>query len=138
MKTASYIGFNNDICTCGYVFDTINGVPCLVLKQMPGSKTAITLLVEDIVNQLLRGDLLGVDATKMRVFEFYPPSINPLVNWQEVTFKVAKREPRKTIVESIVEFFKPMEQPYVVWNPSWNPIGGPLQQKLSALDPALV
>lgn len=138
MKTHQYIGFNNNLCTCGYVYREIDGVPHLVLKQLPGSTTSITNLVETIVSQLLAHDIFGVDATKLRVFEFYPASMTPLVEWQEVKFKhVAKRQPRKTIAQSIVEFFQPTEQPFVVWNPEWYPVHVDLQKRLSQLDPEL-
>lgn len=138
MKIHNYIGFDGNLCTCGYVYRDIDGVPHLVLKQLPGSTTSITNLVETIVSQLLAHDIFGVDATKLRVFEFYPASMTPLVEWQEVKFEhVAKRQPRKTIVQSIVEIFKPTEQPFVVWNPEWHRVEAALQQRLSQLDPAL-
>ena len=137
MKTHTYIGFTGSLCTCGYVLGDIDGVPHLVLKQLQGSATSITNLVETIVSQLLSGDLFGIDATKVRVFEFYPATMKPLVSWQEVSFEIAKREPRRTIVESIIEVFKPTEQPYVAWKPQWNPVPISLQQRLSELDPAL-
>ena len=138
MKTHSYIGFNGNLCTCGYALNDIDSVPHLVLKQLQGSSTSITNLVETIVTQLLAGDLFGVDARRLRVFEFYPASMKPVVSWQEVSFQVAKREPRITIAESIIELFKASEQPYVVWKPEWHPVPATLQQRLSLLDPALL
>jgi hypothetical protein len=104
---------------------------------LPGSTTSITNLVGTIVTQLLARDLFGTDATKMRVFEFYPQSMVPLASWQEVTFKVAQRKPRRTIVESIIEMFKATEQPCVVWDPECNAITESQKQKLSVMDVAL-
>ena len=134
MKTVHYIGFDNRICSCEYATGTIDGRPCLVVKQTSNSTTSITNKIEDIVSQLLATDLFGIDATQLRVFEFYPPELNPLAVWHEVGFEgVQKRNPRKTIVQKLVELVSPTEQPYVVWNPGWNGVRPELQQQLAKI-----
>lgn len=139
MQVTNYIGFNNQVCQCEFVSGTVNGDEVLVLKQTANSKTSITNMVENIVSGLLAGDLNGIDATKLRVFEFYSPSVTPLVSWQEVTFAgVARRSPRKTILQRLVEFVRPTEQPFVVWHPAWSAVPNGLQVQLAGLDPALV
>ena len=139
MQTVNYIGINNQVCQCEFVTGTVNGGEVLVLKQTPNSTTSITNMVESIVSALLSGPLNNMDATKLRVFEFYSPSIKPLIVWQEVVFSgVAKREPRRTILEKLVEFIRPTEQPYVVWAPQWAPVSPALATQLALIDPALV
>jgi len=139
LATHNYIGFNNQLCTCGYVIGNIDGIPVLVVVQFKESTTSITNMIETIVSQLLASALLGVNAHQLRVFEFYSPSMNPLIVWQEVKFgEVALRKPRKTIVESISEWFKPTEQPFVAWIPDWYGVPTRLAERLSALNPALV
>lgn len=139
MQVTNYIGFNNQVCQCEFVSGTVNGVEVLVLKQTANSKTSITNMIENIVSGLLASDLNDIDATNLRVFEFYPPGIAPQVSWQEVTFGgVARRSPRKTILQRLVEFVRPTEQPFVVWNPAWSGVPTGLQIQLAGLDPALV
>lgn len=139
MQATNYIGFNNQVCQCEFATGTVSGEEVLVLKQTANSTTSITNVVENIVSGLLVGPLYGKDATKLRVFEFYSPTLKPLVVWQEVTFAgVAKREPRRTIVQKLGEFIRPTEQPYVVWAPQWGAVLPSLEAQLASLDPALV
>lgn len=139
MQPTSYIGFSNQVCQCEYVDGKVNGEHVLILKQTANSKTSITNMVEHIVSGLLAGPLNSVDARKLRVFEFYSPSLAPLVSWQEVTFSgVERRSPRKTIIQQLIEYVRPTEQPFVVWQPAWNPVSQQLQSQLAALDQALI
>jgi hypothetical protein len=107
MQTINYIGFGNLVCQCDYVTGNINGNEVLILKQTNGSKTTITNVVENIMSGLLAGPLSNVDATKLRVFEFYSPSLRPSVVWQEVNFAgAARRSPRRSIIQQVIEYFK--------------------------------
>lgn len=134
MKKLHYIGFSNQVCSCRYKTVTIDGRLCLVIQQTEDSTTSITNTIETLVSQILATDLLGMDPTDLRVFEHYPASLKPIVEWQEVTFEGnQKRKPRRTIVQALMELVSPTEQPYVVWNPNWYQVSTAMQAKLAAL-----
>lgn len=133
MKKMHYIGFLNQVCSCGYKTVTIDGRLCLIVQQTPDSTTSITNTIETIVSQILATDLLGTDPAELRVFEHYPASMKPIVEWQEVTFEGKdKRKPRRTIVQALMELVSPSQQPYVVWNPDWHQVSPSMQVKLAA------
>lgn len=99
-------------------------------------KTSITNVIEVIVRQLLAGDLFGTNPAKLRIFEFYPKSLAPMVGWQEVSFAdMGKRQPRMSFLEKIKDFFKPTDQPYYVDKPQWGAVPTNLQAQLVALAP---
>jgi hypothetical protein len=133
MKKLHYIGFSNQVCSCGYKTVTIDGRLCLIIQQTQDSTTSITNTIETLVSQILATDLLGTDPAELRVFEHYPANMKPIVEWQEVTFEEKhKRKPRRTIVQALVDLVSPTEQPYVVWHPNWYGVSASMQAKLAA------
>lgn len=136
LKKQKYIGFNNDVCECEYLVGTVGNDQVLIIKQLDLQYTSITNCIETIVSSLLAGDLFGSDPASMRIFEFYPKSLEPLIGWQAVHFgDSGKRQPRMSFLEKIKDYFSPTEQPYYVDKPSWNPITPEYQAKLVALAP---
>ncbi|OTP78876.1 hypothetical protein [Caballeronia sordidicola] len=137
MKQVPYIGFGT-VNMADYTTGMVGNDQVLVIAQRQDAKTSITNVIEQIVMNLLAGDLFEVDAPTLRIFEFYPSALSPIVQWQEVEFAiVVRREVRKTVVDQVKEFFKGAKvQPYVVANPGWNPVPATLQANLVALDPA--
>lgn len=136
MKQVSYVF--GALHKANYTTGTVGGDHVLVIAQRQDASTSITNAIEQIVMNLLAGDLIESDARKLRIFEFYPASLNPLAQWQEVRFAtVVRRQVRKTVVDHVKEFFMGAAvQPFVVADPHWNPVPPALQAQLVALDPA--
>jgi hypothetical protein len=139
MKKLKYQGFDRQ-AECAYAIGEMNGTTLLVFKMLNLSRTSITNVIEDITSEILRTDLRGVDPAKVRFFEYYPPSMEPLRVWQEVTFGDSHLMRPKTgilqsIWQSIRKFFGKQQQDcyWVVSAPNWLAVDAELQKHLAPL-----
>ncbi|WP_429322460.1 hypothetical protein [Paraburkholderia sp. GAS448] len=136
MKTLQYQGFvPGYYAQCRYTFRFANETPTLVLMQDPDANLFLDNSIEAIVTELLRTELLDVDATQLRVFR-----MDSSRGWSEVRFDtVARRKVKLTWFQSLkVVFGYSDTQPFEVSDPSWEPVTPEQRAFLESLDhPAL-
>lgn len=70
------------------------------------TKTSITNLIEGLASQVLATDLAGVEPGLVDFYEFYPPHMSPIQEWQKVTFAEVGpvRNPPRGMLERIIRF----------------------------------
>jgi hypothetical protein len=86
LKPLRYDGFVEP-STCHYAIGELDGKPAVVFVQGPLSNTGITNVIEVLASRVLAAELAGRQPADVRFFEHYPPALNPIREWQEVTFK---------------------------------------------------
>lgn len=125
MKKLNYNGFGNAQSSCEYGIGQIGDQTALVFYAPKLHGTSITNMIETLTTHVLSSDLQGQDPRTVRVFEHYDPSINPLVEWQEVTFKdIGKVNPRTSVLQKMLALVVPSNKPpeWYVDGPSWKPV----------------
>jgi hypothetical protein len=126
MKTLNYNGFSNTPSTCEYGIGDIHGKTAIVFYQGAMGGTSITNMIEALTMHVLSTDLQGVDPAQVRVFEHYAPSLNPLAEWQEVTFlDKGEIQEDKGIARKLIELVLSSSNTTKQWyvnNPAWLPV----------------
>jgi hypothetical protein len=90
VKSLAYPGFENQPCFCDYLViseDSLpGGLPGIIFVQRSRMPTSITNRIEIIASMMLKQDFLGVSPGSLRFFEYYPAHLQPIIDWQEVSF----------------------------------------------------
>ena len=97
--------------------------------------TSITNSIEAIVGLMLRQDFAGLSPKSLRFFEYYPPNLKPIVDWQEVSFSETKSHFLKNDLWSRAtrKLFSAEPDYWSVDHPSWSPVGPALKADLRRL-----
>jgi hypothetical protein len=139
MKSITYQGFGRQDNVCHYLViskDVLpGGMPGVLFVPTPSSTTTITNCIEDIVSSLLKTELLGTMPKSLRFFEHYPKFLNPMAEWQEVTFAqidgcFLKQDLWTTTKRS---WFNTNPDYWAVEKPHWHPVGQTLANQLQTL-----
>lgn len=131
MRTISIQGF--DFKSHSYPFNTapLDGKTALVFVADDLGKTSITNLIEDLTTKVHAKFLKDTLPQGIRVFEHYPKHLDPLIEWQEVTFEVGPIHPKRSWLQKL---FRTNNGPigWVFVNPRWSPVPPVLQARLKA------
>lgn len=139
MYTYHYRGFHGTPSQCDICFGYINNQPALVFHQTTLTTTSITNVIEDLATYAMNAHWEGVDPNLIIVIEHYAPQLNPITEWQQVTFAdaglVDDRGLADRVLDTLLPFVrKPRPMRTVVANPQWNPMT-PQMQALAAQVP---
>lgn len=134
MKTLQHQGFEpgaRGLGTYQYAIGVAGGRRFVAFRQTEvAGKTSITNIIEGLASQVLANDLAGVAPDEVDFFEFYPPHLKPLQEWQKVTFDVAAPlyvKPKgflRRVLWSLIRLIKGPGKPdaWAVTKPMWEPI----------------
>jgi hypothetical protein len=139
MYTHHYVGFHRQPSQCNVCFGQINGQPAIVFHQTKLTVTSITNVIEDLSTYAMNAHFKGVDPKTIIVIEHYDPHLNPIAEWQRVTFEVAELVDDRGFVEKVLDTTlafarKPRAKRTVVAKPQWSPVT-PQMQALAAQVP---
>lgn len=138
-KSLAYGGFDDQPCFCDYLVIPENWLPGgrsgVIFIQRSPMATSITNSIEAIVGLMLQQDFLGVSPKSLRFFEYYPPNLKPIVDWQEVSFSETKSHFLKNDLWSRAtrKLFSAEPDYWSVDHPSWSPVGPALKADLRRL-----
>jgi hypothetical protein len=122
LKELRYQGFTKP-CVCHYAIANVGGKPAVVFVQGPLTNTSITNMVEVLSSLILAKDLAGQHPEGVRFFEYYPPALNPIRRWQEVTFTEihALKKPAQGLLAKVISLVAGDADPesWAVDGPQW-------------------
>lgn len=139
MRSLSYSGLHGQPCFCDYrvipAYSLPGGRPGAIFVQRSPLSSSITNNIEIIASSLLKQDLLGVLSKSLRFFEHYPANLQPLVDWQEVSFSQTDGRFLKNDLWSRAsrKLFSVKPDYWSVGQPSWSPVGPGLKAELQRL-----
>ena len=139
MKSLAYGGFDDQPCFCDYLVipkDSLpGGRPGVIFVQRSPMSTSITNSIEAIVSLMMRQDFLGVSPKSLRFFEYYPAYLQPIIDWQEVSFSQTDSHFFKNDLWSRTtrKLFGAEPDYWSVDHPSWSPVGPALKADLRRL-----
>lgn len=117
-----YQGFTKP-CACHYAIASLDGKPAVVFVQGPLTNTSITNMIEVLASLVLAKDLAGHQPDAVRFFEYYPPKLNPLRVWQEVTFTESYplKKPAQGLLAKVISMVAGDAEPeaWAVDGPQW-------------------
>ena len=122
MKTLQYQGFTKP-STCQYGIGDLQGKKAVVFVQGPLTNTSITNMIEVLASRVLCDDLIGTHPRDVRFFEHYPRALQPLAEWQEVTFEEhVELDPKLGLVAKLLELVRGPSEPtaWAVDKPLWS------------------
>lgn len=125
MKTLHYQGFTGKPCSCEYAIGRLGDKTAVVFVQGPLNQTSITNLIEVLASKVLCTDLTGTQPANVRFFEHYPPTLQPIVAWQEVVLRATSLLPKPGgLMAKFLGLFAGESGPdlWVVDEPVWGPI----------------
>ena len=125
MKTLHYEGFTGKPCSCEYAIGRLGEKTVVVFVQGPLNQTSMTNLIEVLASKVLCTDLTGRQPAQVRFFEHYPPSLRPIVAWQEVTFLTSSLLPKPGgLMAKFLGLLAGESAPdsWVVVVPAWGPV----------------
>lgn len=137
MKTISAQDFLGNQSPYRYVTGKLAGRPVVVfIQDAPIRTTSITNLIEVLATKAVAVEFPNTDPSSVRFFEFYPPELNPMIDWQEVMFQECSlmNEPC-TLLEKLAQLFVgTKEQAWLLDKPQWHrPITAEEQRELQKL-----
>lgn len=139
LQSLSYRGFDGGVCYCDYRLIQSGvlpgGLPAIVFVQSADMTTSITNRIEAITSKALETFLCGTLPKKVRVFEFYPASLKPIVDWQEVTFsQVFGCSVERGFLSSWLYKLRGSQPDFwSVASPSWHSVGSEVKMRLAKL-----